>query len=142
VLDGNFKLAHVKQKRPEDDVWLSDGHGMMANQSRYIVHLNTALEEKEVRCSYIIQHTTYYPRAALVVHIGQSYTNRWIMEDVILLEAEQPCVPGMVHLHLAAFRTSRRVNGKHLECQRNLRMIISLQADEYGLHIVSSLAKY
>jgi hypothetical protein len=51
VLDGNFKLAHVKQKSPEDDVWLADGHGMMAEQSRYEKHIVIAVEEKEVRTS-------------------------------------------------------------------------------------------
>ena len=48
VIDGNFKLAHVKQKRPEDDVWLADGHGMMTEQSWYKLHIITAVEERQV----------------------------------------------------------------------------------------------
>ena len=48
VLDGNFKLAHVKQKRPEDDVWLSNGHGMMTEDIRYRKHIALAIEDKEV----------------------------------------------------------------------------------------------
>jgi len=47
-MDGNFKLAHVKQKRPEDDVWLADGHGMVTEQGRYKEHIVTAVEERDV----------------------------------------------------------------------------------------------
>lgn len=49
VLDGNFKLSHLKQKRPEDDVWLGDGHGMMTEQEPYLLHLATAVEIRQVR---------------------------------------------------------------------------------------------
>jgi hypothetical protein len=49
VLDGNFKLSHLKQKRPEDDVWLADGHGMMMEQEPYLLHLATAIEIQQVR---------------------------------------------------------------------------------------------
>jgi len=49
VLDGNFKLAHVKQKRPDDDVWLGDGHSMMTEQEPYLQHLATAIEIRQVR---------------------------------------------------------------------------------------------
>jgi hypothetical protein len=48
VLDGNFKLSHLKQKRPEDDVWLGDGHGMMTEQEPYLLHLATAIEIRQV----------------------------------------------------------------------------------------------
>jgi hypothetical protein len=48
VLDGNFKLAHVKQRRPDDDIWLADGQAMVAEQSRYNLHIVSAVEEREV----------------------------------------------------------------------------------------------
>jgi hypothetical protein len=52
VLDGNFKLSHLKQKRPEDDVWLGDGHGMMTEQEPYLLHLATAIEIRQV-CMHV-----------------------------------------------------------------------------------------
>jgi hypothetical protein len=48
VIDGNFKLAHLKQKRPDDDVWLADGHGMMTEEAPYQAHLAEAIEIREV----------------------------------------------------------------------------------------------
>ena len=53
VMDGNFKLAHVKQKNPDDDVWLSDGHGMMTEDGPYRQHLKEAIEIREVHYSNI-----------------------------------------------------------------------------------------
>ncbi|KIM35993.1 hypothetical protein M413DRAFT_47570, partial [Hebeloma cylindrosporum] len=44
VTDGNFTADHLKQKRPEDDVWLLDGEGMMTGRQRYKEHLKVAIE--------------------------------------------------------------------------------------------------
>jgi hypothetical protein len=33
-MDGNFKLAHIKQKN-SDDVWLADGQGMVAEDGAH-----------------------------------------------------------------------------------------------------------
>jgi len=49
VVDGNFKADHVKQKRPEDDVWLTSGEGVFTERTRYLRHLEVAKETKEVR---------------------------------------------------------------------------------------------
>ena len=48
VVDGNFKADHVKQKRPEDDVWLTSGEGIFAERTQYLRHLEVAKETKEV----------------------------------------------------------------------------------------------
>lgn len=48
VADGNFKAIHLKQKDDESDVWLTSGEGFMTNESRYQMHLETALETKSV----------------------------------------------------------------------------------------------
>lgn len=55
VLDGNFKLAHVRQKRPEDDVWLSDGQAMMAEEGPYVAHLADVVELREVNYRNIVR---------------------------------------------------------------------------------------
>jgi len=49
VVDGNFKADHVRQRRPEDDVWLTSGEGMTAEPTRYKAHLKLAKETKEAR---------------------------------------------------------------------------------------------
>ena len=47
VVDGNFKADHVRQKQPEDDVWLTSGEGIYAERTRYLEHLALAKETKE-----------------------------------------------------------------------------------------------
>jgi hypothetical protein len=48
VLDGNFSASHIKQGKAEDDVWLTEGEGMMAERTRYKAHIDIAIEIKEV----------------------------------------------------------------------------------------------
>lgn len=50
VLDGNFSASHLKQgnAQAEDDVWLTEGEGMMAERTRYKAHIDIAIEIKEV----------------------------------------------------------------------------------------------
>ena len=42
VADGNMKLVHQIQKRPEDDVSLSDGELFLVRRARYANHLANA----------------------------------------------------------------------------------------------------
>jgi len=49
VVDGNFTADHIKLKRAADDVWLTDGEGMMTARAPYKAHLAIAIETKEVR---------------------------------------------------------------------------------------------
>jgi len=42
VADGNFKADHVRQKNPANDVWLSEGGGMMTSRDRCNNFLDTA----------------------------------------------------------------------------------------------------
>jgi len=48
AVDGNFTAVHERQKRPEDDVPLSDGLSFMTERSRYLEHLKVGLETQEV----------------------------------------------------------------------------------------------
>ena len=48
VVDGNFTADHIKLKRATDDVWLTDGEGMMTAWDPYKAHLAVAIETKEV----------------------------------------------------------------------------------------------
>jgi len=48
ALDGNFHADHVKMRRPEDDVWLTNGEGYLVEDSRYEKHLGVSKEPKQV----------------------------------------------------------------------------------------------
>jgi hypothetical protein len=62
VSDGNMKLVHLKMRRPEDDVSLSDGELFVVKRAPYAEHLATAPERQPVSCHR--------------VHIN-SMANRW-----------------------------------------------------------------
>ncbi|KAM6493319.1 hypothetical protein JOM56_011453, partial [Amanita muscaria] len=47
VLDGNFTAQHMKMKRPEDNVALSDGLGYMVNEKCYQSHIRSAADNKD-----------------------------------------------------------------------------------------------
>ena len=40
VIDGSFTAVHLRQKHPENDVFLSDGTGYMTSRKPYLKHLN------------------------------------------------------------------------------------------------------
>lgn len=48
VMDGNFTAVHQRLKRPEDDVWLSDGWSYMAGRKDYRNHLAIAKDYIDV----------------------------------------------------------------------------------------------
>lgn len=48
VVDGNFTANHIKQARPNDDVWLIDGEGMMTKRASYEAHIKSAKDIKDV----------------------------------------------------------------------------------------------
>jgi hypothetical protein len=58
VVDGNFTADHIKLKRAADDVWLTDGEGMMTARDPYKAHLAVAIETKEVGKSMKFLHMT------------------------------------------------------------------------------------
>ncbi|PCH41848.1 hypothetical protein WOLCODRAFT_73088, partial [Wolfiporia cocos MD-104 SS10] len=47
VMIGNFTAEHLRTRRPDDDVWLGDGHGFMVAEARYKIHLAAAKESKQ-----------------------------------------------------------------------------------------------
>lgn len=53
VMDGNFTAEHLRTRRPDDDVWLGDGHGFMVAEARYKIHLAAAKESKQVKRSHM-----------------------------------------------------------------------------------------
>jgi hypothetical protein len=50
VMDGNFKVEHMKMQKPLDDVTIADGHGFMVGEERYKEHIRIVKEVKLV-CS-------------------------------------------------------------------------------------------
>jgi len=55
VADGNFKADHVRQKK-NDDVWLSEGGGMMSLRSEYDEFLLKAKERSTVSSTHVRRH--------------------------------------------------------------------------------------
>lgn len=53
VVDGNFSLEHMRMKKSEDDVFLSDGEGYMVQMLPYQEHLKTSIETTQVCLSQI-----------------------------------------------------------------------------------------
>lgn len=60
IFDGNFSQAHLRQKNPEDDVWLTDGELFMVARARYREHLKVAIEIREVRNIFHAYFTKIY----------------------------------------------------------------------------------
>jgi len=54
VVDGNMKLVHLIQKRPEDDVSLSDGELFMVKWVPYMQHLANAPQRQPVSFHWTI----------------------------------------------------------------------------------------
>lgn len=48
VADGNFKADHVRNHRAAEDIWFSDGGGMMANRLEYQEFLKEAKNKPTV----------------------------------------------------------------------------------------------
>ena len=48
VADGNFTANHIEQHQPQDDIWLSDGEGMIMAREPYATHLKSAKDSKDV----------------------------------------------------------------------------------------------
>lgn len=50
VLDGNMKCVLEKPKRPDDDVYLTDGQAFFAEKAPYDAHVEIAIDIKGVCC--------------------------------------------------------------------------------------------
>ena len=57
-MDGNSKADHMRMKRPDHDVWVSDGEGYFARHEEYLHHVKTAKYKKQVRLSQAKLHFT------------------------------------------------------------------------------------
>ena len=62
VADGNFSLDHMRMRRPDLDVGLTDGEGYVVESKQYQQHLKESIEIKEVwmLCSWNIQDMEYW----------------------------------------------------------------------------------
>jgi len=47
-VDGNFSADHVKMRKPENDVGLTNGQGYMVEETSYRKHLAVTKEVKQV----------------------------------------------------------------------------------------------
>jgi hypothetical protein len=57
IADGNFKADHVRQEKELDDVWLSEGSGMIPKRQEYFSFLATAIERLTVSiCFLFLDH--------------------------------------------------------------------------------------
>ena len=84
-MDGNFSLEHMKMKKSEDDIFLSDGEGYMVALAPYQDHLDGSSETVQVphiavhpsrHCSSIHQHATCANHKA----VNQANSNRKNLE--------------------------------------------------------------
>lgn len=50
-MDGNFTAQHMKMRKPEEDVFLSNGLGYMVQDRSYQDHISSTADNKEV-CNY------------------------------------------------------------------------------------------
>ena len=64
AIDGNFHADHVKMRRPEDDVGLTNGEGYMVEDSRYQKHLAISKKSKQV----VIRSITYFTFLLCLIH--------------------------------------------------------------------------
>jgi len=57
-----MKLVHLRNRRPDDDVSLSDGELFNVKRAPYAQHLATAPDKQPVRCQYQILYLTISKR--------------------------------------------------------------------------------
>lgn len=59
VVDGNMQLVHIRNKRADDDVSLSDGKVFMVEQAPYAQHIASTLDKQLVCSLSILIDATY-----------------------------------------------------------------------------------
>lgn len=53
VVDGNFHADHMKMRRQDQDIMLSNGRGYMVEENRYKEYLNFVKEPRHVRLDVV-----------------------------------------------------------------------------------------
>jgi hypothetical protein len=56
-MDGNFSAEHMKMRRSEDDVRLTNGTGFMVESTRYQEHLSSALDVRQESHFVLLRYT-------------------------------------------------------------------------------------
>lgn len=59
VVDGNMQLVHIRNKRADDDVSLSDGKAFMVERAPYARHIASAPDKQPVCVSSTIINAIY-----------------------------------------------------------------------------------
>ena len=54
MMDGNFQAEHMKMRNPENDIPLSEGTGFMVSRKPYELHLQSAIERRQVILSSLV----------------------------------------------------------------------------------------
>lgn len=60
-MDGNFSLEHMRMKKSEDDVFLSDGEGYMVALGPYRAHLEGSSETTQVGHIFSVHQVIAHP---------------------------------------------------------------------------------
>lgn len=84
-MDGNFSLEHMRMKKSEDDVFLSDGEGYMVALTPYQEHLEGSSETTQVghiSISLSSHCLSIHQRATCANHkaVNQANSNRKNLE--------------------------------------------------------------
>ncbi|KAI6101379.1 hypothetical protein EV401DRAFT_2061384 [Pisolithus croceorrhizus] len=77
VMDGNFKAEHMHEQRPDDQVWLMDGHGFMkstCNNHKVISQASAShgkLNSTGVGATACVWHGCFYPHSVVDFQKGE-----------------------------------------------------------------------
>jgi hypothetical protein len=120
VVDGNFTAQHMKMRKPEDDVPLSDGLAYMVANKPYQKHVSQAANNEEVHIIRPFGHDLRN-HASLTSSRGQHARTIGLLTTLILIK--HTCVPPawvplpvlvMVALSPILWLTFTRANSKFI----------------------------
>ena len=79
MVDGNFTAQHMKMRKPEDDISLSDGLAYMVANEPYQKHVSQAANNEEVCIIRSWQNDLHfiYPLHLLEVNMPESQSSQW-----------------------------------------------------------------
>jgi hypothetical protein len=126
-MDGNFCAEHLKMRKPEDDVALTDGDSFFTSVNDYDTHLAESVEAKQVNWYYVASlYTDFCFRDQPVIIMLLSITPMQVMINWKLLELVLWRVLDMVAFIPMPLLTFRKVNSKYLLSMFVLSMTVFL----------------
>jgi hypothetical protein len=69
-VDGNFKADHIKSRRPDQDIRLTNGQGYMVEEDRYKEYLSVAKEPRVVCFNFIVFFYGFLTYLIRGLHVG------------------------------------------------------------------------